>query len=97
MKVEYSPIGDVMYIKMNDNIIVTTKQIAEGVYVDIDPDGKLVGIELLDVSTFVDDPESVSHETTGIATEKPDPEKLAARREATAKARRAKKRKVKEN
>jgi uncharacterized protein YuzE len=97
MKVTYSPTADAMYIKMNDGLPVSIKRITEGVIADIDADGKLIGIELLDASTFIDDPRSVSHETLNIASEKPDPELIKARRKAIAEARLKAKHKTKES
>lgn len=89
MKVEYSPESDAMYIRMNDNIIVSTKIITDSVVLDIGEHGELVGIELLDASKFIDDLSLIDYENP-VKFTMPDAETLAKRREATAKARRAK-------
>ena len=50
MKIEYDPEADALYIQLrqahpNDNI-----DIEEGVSVDVDEDGHIVGLEILDAS-----------------------------------------------
>ena len=50
MKIEYDPEADALYIQIrqahpNDNI-----DIEEGVTVDVDEDGHIVGLEILDAS-----------------------------------------------
>lgn len=95
MKVEYSPESDAMYIRMNDNIIVSTKTITDSVVLDIGEKGELVGIELLDASKFIEDLSKVEYENP-VKFTMPNKEMQATRREATAKARRAKNEKKQE-
>jgi len=50
MKIEYSKNVDALYIKLRDAKIVDSMDIEEGVTVDLDEKGHIVGIEILDAS-----------------------------------------------
>jgi uncharacterized protein YuzE len=50
MKIEYSKNIDALYIKLRDARIVDSMDIEEGVTVDLDEKGHIVGIEILDAS-----------------------------------------------
>lgn len=47
MKITYDAEVDAIYIRFQDTT-VTTKELGEGIAVDLDADGKLAGIEILD-------------------------------------------------
>ena len=47
MKITYDAEVDALYIRFQDTT-VTTKELGEGIAVDLDADGKLAGIEVLD-------------------------------------------------
>lgn len=49
MRITYDPEVDALYIRFRETT-VTTKHLAEGIAADYDADGKLAGIEILDVS-----------------------------------------------
>lgn len=89
MKVHYSPRVDAMYIKMNDNVVVSTKRVGDTIILNFGEDGEIVGIELLDASKSVADLSEVIYENPTKFV-MPDEKTLKARREATAKARRKK-------
>ena len=46
MKVEYDRESDVLYIKFKDSKITETQMLSEDAYMDLDKDGKFVGIEI---------------------------------------------------
>ena len=50
MKIEYSKDVDALYIKIRDAKIVDSMDVEEGVTIDIDEKGHIVGIEILDAS-----------------------------------------------
>ena len=50
MKIEYDKQADALYIQIRDNYADDNIDIEEGVSIDIDSDGHIIGIEILDVS-----------------------------------------------
>ena len=50
MKIEYSKNVDALYIKFKEAKIADSTDIEEGVTVDLDENGHIVGIEILDAS-----------------------------------------------
>jgi uncharacterized protein YuzE len=50
MKIEYSKNVDALYIRLREAKIVDSMDIEEGVTVDLDEKGHIVGIEILDAS-----------------------------------------------
>jgi len=54
MKIAYDPQVDALYIRFLDEPVqVTTQRLSEDVAVNYAPDGRIVGIEVLDVSEYV--------------------------------------------
>ena len=51
MKIDYDKEGDVLYVKFNDKKVYKTKEIGEDFIVDVDKNGAVVGVEILDYST----------------------------------------------
>ena len=54
MKIEYSKEVDALYIKLREAKITDSVDIEEGVTVDIDENGHIVGLEILDASEKLD-------------------------------------------
>lgn len=54
MKIEYSKSVDALYIKLREAKIKDSRDIEEGVTVDLDENGHIVGIEILDASEKLD-------------------------------------------
>jgi uncharacterized protein YuzE len=54
MKITYDPEVDALYIELRPAGPegVETRETSEGIYLDFGPDGKLVGIEILDASAL---------------------------------------------
>ena len=59
MKIEYDPEVDALYIELRDVYADHSIDIEEGVSVDLDADGHIVGLEILDASERLK--ESLSH------------------------------------
>jgi uncharacterized protein YuzE len=54
MKVTYDPKVDALYIRLNDKPAeVTTQRLSEEIAINYAPDGRIVGIEILDASEYV--------------------------------------------
>ncbi|KYH33311.1 DUF2283 domain-containing protein [Neomoorella mulderi] len=56
MKFRYDPDADALYIRFNDSSIYETEEISQGVLLDIDAEGKLVGLEILNASKKLGEP-----------------------------------------
>ena len=50
MKIEYSKDIDALYIRLREAKIADSRDIEEGVTIDLDEKGHIVGIEILDAS-----------------------------------------------
>jgi uncharacterized protein YuzE len=50
MKIEYSKSVDALYIRIREAPVVDSTDIEEGVTVDLDENGHIVGLEILDAS-----------------------------------------------
>lgn len=68
MKIEYSRDVDALYIRLREARIVDSEDLAEGITVDLDEQGHIVGIEILDASEKIDAAEllAVSQEMTPV-------------------------------
>lgn len=51
MKLKYDKISDAAYMRIADGKISSTVEVSEHVNVDLDSNGKIVGIEILDYSS----------------------------------------------
>ena len=51
MKIEYSKTADALYVFFREIKVARSEDIQDGVVVDFDEEGQLVGIEILDVSS----------------------------------------------
>ena len=50
MRIRYDPTIDVLYIRLSESEVEDSDEISEGVILDIDKNGKPVGIEILDAA-----------------------------------------------
>lgn len=50
MKIEYTRSSDALYIRLRQAPIVDSRDIEEGVTIDLDGEGHIVGLEVLDAS-----------------------------------------------
>lgn len=62
MKIEYDPKADAMYIRLLAGEVADSDEVREGVVLDYDADGRVIGIEMLDVSRRVDNPRQMAFE-----------------------------------
>ena len=51
MKIEFSKTADALYVYFREVKIARSEDIQDGVVVDFDDEGQIVGIEILDVSS----------------------------------------------
>ena len=51
MKIEYSKTADALYVYFREIEIARSEDVQDGVVVDFDDEGQIVGIEILDVSS----------------------------------------------
>ncbi len=54
MKLDYFPDTDSLYIELADHASVDSREVSEGVLLDYDANGNLVGIDIDNASTKVD-------------------------------------------
>lgn len=70
MKIEYSKDIDALYIKLREANVADSKDIEEGVTVDLDDKGHIVGIEILDASEKLELSELVNISIENLPLEK---------------------------
>lgn len=47
MKIEYDKEVDALYIRIQEKSVSKTREIEEGINIDLDEEGKLIGIEII--------------------------------------------------
>jgi uncharacterized protein YuzE len=57
MRVRVDHAADAIYLNLTDRPIKDSAEVADGIVVDYDDVGRIVGIEILDASKRTDDPE----------------------------------------
>jgi len=65
MKIEYDPKADAMYIRLIAGTVVDSDEVRPGVVFDVDASGRVLGIEMLDVSLRTDNPKEMALELVG--------------------------------
>jgi uncharacterized protein YuzE len=50
MKIEYSKEADAIYVYFKEDFVEKSKEIEDGIVIDFDKNGQLIGIEVLDAS-----------------------------------------------
>ncbi len=68
MKVTYDPEVDVLRMLFSNAPIKESDEEKPGVILDFDNDGNVVGMEILDASTRMEDPRSVEYSVAGTPT-----------------------------
>jgi uncharacterized protein YuzE len=63
MRVRVDHAADAVYLDLTDRRIEQSEEVAEGIVVDYDADGRIVGIELLDASKRAGDPAALQQFT----------------------------------
>jgi len=54
MRVDHA--ADAVYLNLTDRPIKDSEEVADGIVVDYDEEGRIVGIEILDASKRIEDP-----------------------------------------
>ena len=57
MHLRVDRIADAIYLNLTDRAIKDSAEVADGIVVDYDAEGRIVGVEILDASKRTDDPE----------------------------------------
>lgn len=66
MKIEYDPKADAMYIRSLAGTVAESDEVRPGVVFDFDAAGRVLGIEMLDVSKRTDNPRELAMELVGV-------------------------------
>ena len=66
MKIEYDPKADAMYIRLKTGTVADSDEVRPGVVLDFDAEGRVLGIEMLDVSLRTDNPREMAMELIGV-------------------------------
>jgi uncharacterized protein YuzE len=56
MRVRVDRAADAVYLNLTDRPIKDSEEVAAGIVVDYDAEGRIVGVEILDASKRTDDP-----------------------------------------
>ena len=65
MKIEYDPKADAIYIRLIAGTVAESDEVRPGVVFDFDTAGRVLGIEMLDVSQRTDNPRELAMELVG--------------------------------
>ena len=57
MRVRVDRGADAIYLDLTDRPIKDSAEVAEGIIVDYDAEGRIIGVEILDASKRTDDPD----------------------------------------
>ncbi len=71
MVLQYSPDRNLLYVELRDGEVAETAELDEETYVDLDPDGRPVGIEFLDAGMFFPFLQQLLPDTNGVMMEVP--------------------------
>ena len=67
MRLEYDSQADALYISLQKKYVSKSKEVEPGVVVDLDKKGSVVGIEILDVSKTIRQPELMQFSVKNVA------------------------------
>jgi uncharacterized protein YuzE len=70
MRVRIDQGADAIYLNLSDRTVSESEEVADGIVVDYDTEGRVVGIEILDASKRAGNPETLKHysfELPGVA------------------------------
>jgi uncharacterized protein YuzE len=56
MRLRVDAAADAVYLNLTDRAITESEEVADGIIVDYDAEGRIVGIEILEASKRTDDP-----------------------------------------
>jgi uncharacterized protein YuzE len=61
MRVRIDRGADAVYVNLTERPIKESEEVADGIVVDYDAEGRIVGVEILDASKRTDDPEALKN------------------------------------
>lgn len=59
MRVRVDHVADAVYLNLTDRPIKDSAEVADGIVVDYDDEGRIVGVEILDASKRTNDPDAL--------------------------------------
>jgi uncharacterized protein YuzE len=59
MRLRVDHAADAIYLNLTDRPIKDSGEVADGIVVDYDDEGRIVGVEILDASKRTDDPDAL--------------------------------------
>ena len=59
MRVRVDHRADAVYLNLTDRPIKDSEEVADGIIIDYDVEGRIVGVEILDASKRTDDPSAL--------------------------------------
>ena len=68
MRVRVDHAADAVYLNLTHRPIKDSEEVADGIVVEYDGEGRIVGIEILDASKRTDDPEALKQFSFEMAT-----------------------------
>ena len=77
MKIEYDNEIDALYIRLQEKHVDRTLEIVEGLNIDLDESGKMIGIEVLDAASKYSLADIFNISTENLILEKASPQKVA--------------------
>ena len=54
MRLSINKESDALYLRKDEAVVVESEEVSQGVILDFDQDGRVVGLEILDLSTRTD-------------------------------------------
>ncbi len=65
MKVTYDPETDTLTIRLKEKHISESDELQEGIIADLDSQGNIIGLEILDASQRITEPQNMIFESMG--------------------------------
>lgn len=65
MKIIYDPETDTLTLLLRDDPVSESDELRDGLIVDYDREGCIIGFEVLDASRFIADPQSIVYQLRG--------------------------------
>jgi uncharacterized protein YuzE len=59
MRVRVDQSADAVYVNLSDAVVAESEEVADGIVVDFDAEGRIVGVEILDASKRTGNPEAL--------------------------------------
>ncbi|MBI4498934.1 MAG: DUF2283 domain-containing protein [Chloroflexi bacterium] len=65
MKIIYDPETDTLSLLLRDSVVSESDELEDGIIVDYDSDGRIVGFELLEASKYIEEPQGILYQLKG--------------------------------